>query len=257
MFLSVVIPAYNEERRIGATLLDVAQYLERQPYSSETLVVDDGSLDGTAGVVEQCAREHPHVRLLRAPHRGKGHAVKTGMLAATGEHRFLCDADLSMPIQELGKFLPPRLTDYDIAIGSREASGARRIGEPLSRHLAGRVFNLFVRMAAVPGIQDTQCGFKCFRAEAAQSLFPLQRLPGFAFDVEVLFLARRAGLRVVEVPIEWRYRAESKVSPLRHALGMARDVLRVRWSAWRGAYGRPAATSGGKRESSSRQERDV
>ncbi|MEK7874397.1 MAG: dolichyl-phosphate beta-glucosyltransferase, partial [Chloroflexota bacterium] len=225
MFLSVVIPAYNEERRIGATLLDVAEYLERQPYSSETLVVDDGSSDGTAGVVEQCAREHPQVRLLRAPHGGKGHAVKTGMLAATGEYRFLCDADLSMPILELGKFLPPRLTDYDIAIGSREASGARRIGEPLARHVAGRVFNLFVRMAAVPGIQDTQCGFKCFRAEAAQALFPLQRLPGFAFDVEVLFLARRAGLRVVEVPIEWWYRAESKVSPLRHALGQ-RDRAR-------------------------------
>ena len=240
MLLSVVIPAYNEERRIGATLRDVTEYLERQPYSSETLVVDDGSSDGTADVVERYAREHPPVRLLRAPHGGKGHAVRAGMLAAGGEYRFLCDADLSMPIAELGKFLPPRLADYDVAIGSREAPGARRIGEPLSRHLAGRLFNLFVRVAAVPGVQDTQCGFKCFTAEAALSLFALQRLQGFAFDVEVLFLARRMGMRVVEVPIEWRYRAESKVSPVRHAFGMARDVLRVRWSAWRGAYGRPA-----------------
>ncbi len=240
MFLSVVIPAYNEERRIGATLRDVTEYLERQPYASEALVVDDGSSDGTASVVEQYAREHSRVRLLRAPHGGKGHAVKAGVLAAAGEYRFLCDADLSMPITELGKFLPPRLADYDVAIGSREAPGARRIGEPLSRHLAGRVFNLFVRVVAVPGIQDTQCGFKCFRAEAARTLFALQQLEGFAFDVEVLFLARRAGMRVVEVPIEWRYMAESKVRPVRHALGMARDVLRVRWSAWRGAYGRPA-----------------
>lgn len=240
MLLSVVIPAYNEERRIGATLRDVTEYLERQPYSSETLVVDDGSFDGTTDVVERYAREHPLVRLLRAPHGGKGHAVRAGMLAAAGEYRFLCDADLSMPIAELGKFLPPRLADYDVAIGSREAPGARRIGEPLSRHLAGRLFNLFVRVAAVPGVQDTQCGFKCFTAEAARALFALQRLQGFAFDVEVLFLARRMGMRVVEVPIEWRYRAESKVSPVRHALGMARDVLRVRWSAWRGAYGRLA-----------------
>ena len=236
MFLSVVIPAYNEERRIGASLREVLAYLERQAYRSEVIVVDDGSTDGTAGVVEAFARDHPQARVLRAPHRGKGHAVKTGMLAARGEYRFLCDADLSMPVAEIGKFLPPALAGYNIAIGSREGAGARRIGEPVARHLVGRAFNGFVRALAVPGIRDTQCGFKCFRAEAAQALFPLQRLDGFAFDVELLFLARRRGMRVVEVPIEWRYQAESKVAPLRHALGMARDVLRVRWSAWRGLY---------------------
>lgn len=240
MFLSVIIPAYNEERRIGASLREVVDHLDRQPYPSEVIVVDDGSNDGTVGIVNACAREHPRVRVLRAPHKGKGHAVKVGMLAATGAYRFLCDADLSMPVSEMGKFIPPALVGCEIAVGSREAPGARRIGEPLSRHLAGRLFNWLVQAVAVPGIQDTQCGFKCFRAEAAQALFPLQRLDGFAFDVEILFLARRRGIRVVEVPIEWRYRAESKVSPLRHALGMAWDVLKVRRNAWRGIYSGPA-----------------
>jgi len=242
MFLSLVIPAYNEERRIGATLREVVGYLERQPYPGEVLVVDDGSADGTAAVVEAFARSFPgrtQARLLPAPHRGKGHAVKLGMLAAAGEYRFLCDADLSMPVTEIGKFLPPSLTGYDIAIGSREGPGARRIGEPLARHLTGRAFNWFVQAVAVPGVQDTQCGFKCFRAEAAQALFPLQRLDGFAFDVELLFLARRKGMRTVQVPIEWHYRSESKVSPLR-------DVLGVRWRAWRGLYNAPAAPPGGK-----------
>lgn len=246
MFLSLVIPAYNEERRIGVTLREVVGYLERQPYPSEVIVVDDGSADGTAAAVEAFAREHPQARLLPGPHRGKGHAVKLGMLAAAGEHRFLCDADLSMPVTEIGKFLPPSLTGYDIAIGSREGPGARRIGEPLARHLTGRAFNWFVQAVAVPGVEDTQCGFKCFRAEAARALFPLQRLDGFAFDVELLFLARRKGMRVVQVPIEWHYRSESKVSPLRHALGMARDVLGVRWNAWRGLYNARAATPGGR-----------
>ncbi|MBI4294871.1 MAG: glycosyltransferase family 2 protein [Chloroflexi bacterium] len=235
-FLSVVIPAYNEERRIVASLRQVLDYLAGQSYHSEVLVVDDGSSDSTAAQVAKLVAGSRILSLLREQHRGKGHAVKAGMLAARGQYRFLCDADLSMPVEQLARFLPPQLQDYDIAIGSREAAGARRIGEPRPRHLMGRVFNLMVRWLAVPGISDTQCGFKCFRDQAAQVLFPRQSLDGFGFDVEVLFLARKRRMKLVEVPIDWYYRSESKVRPFRHSLSMLNEVLRVRWNWWRGRY---------------------
>jgi len=210
--------------------------LEKQDYDAEVIVVDDGSQDDTAGVVQRFSVAYPYIRLIRNEHRGKGHAVKTGMLAARGEHLFQCDADLSMPIEELSRFLPPVLTDYDVAIGSREVPGARRYGEPAYRHLMGRVFNLIVRLFAVRGFQDTQCGFKCFRREVARDLFSAQTMDGFGFDVEILFIARRRGYHVVEVPIDWYFRANSRVSPVKDTVRMLRDVLRVRWNAWRGKY---------------------
>ena len=237
-FLSIVIPAYNEERRILATLHQVTDYLAAQEYSWAVLVADDGSTDGTAALVQEFAREQPQVTLLSLTHQGKGWAVRSGMLHTRGEYRFLCDADLSMPIEQLERFLPPQLTDYDIAVGSRETTGARRFDEPRLRHLMGRLFNGMTRALTVPGVNDTQCGFKCFRGHVADMLFPLQRIPGFGFDVEVLFLAQRMGLCLVEVPIDWYYRSESKVHPLRDGLAMSRDILRVRWNAWRGKYGR-------------------
>lgn len=235
-FLSIVIPAYDEARRIAGTLRAVIDYLKGQDYSWEIVVVDDGSTDQTADIIHEFCDNLAAVRLLRREHRGKGHAVKTGMLAARGKYRFLCDADLSMPIQELAKFLPHNLGDYDIAVASREAPGARRLDEPLLRHLMGRVFNLVVRLFAVRGLRDTQCGFKCFRAEAAWALFSLQKMDGFGFDVEVLFLAQRRKLRIKEVPIVWYHRGQSKVSPLRDTVRMFRDVLGVRWNQWRGCY---------------------
>ena len=237
-FLSVVIPAYNEERRILNTLEQVTSYLAAQAYSWTVLVADDGSTDGTATLVSRFASEQPQVSLLSLVHRGKGWAVRSGMLHIRAAHRFLCDADLSMPIEQLERFLPPQLTGCDIAIGSREAPGARRFDEPRRRHLMGRLFNDMTRTLAVHGISDTQCGFKCFRGHTADLLFSLQRVPGFGFDVEVLFVAQRMGLRMVEVPIDWYYRAESKVRPLRDGLAMSRDILKVRWNAWRGKYGR-------------------
>ncbi|MBI4201130.1 MAG: glycosyltransferase family 2 protein [Chloroflexi bacterium] len=238
LFLSVIIPAYNEERRILSTLQRVTEYLASQDYSWNVVVANDGSTDRTASLVQEFARDHPQVTLLPLVHRGKGWAVRSGMLASQAEHRFLCDADLSMPIEHLERFLPPHLASYDIAIGSREAPGARRFNEPPRRHLMGRLFNVVTRALAVRGIHDTQCGFKCFRGAAADLLFPIQRIPGFGFDVEVLFLAQRMDLRMVEVPIDWYYGRESKVRPLRDAAAMSRDVLKVRWSAWRGKYGR-------------------
>ncbi|MFQ5945911.1 MAG: dolichyl-phosphate beta-glucosyltransferase [Anaerolineae bacterium] len=235
-YLTVIIPAYNERARLPGTLREVADYLQDQSYASEILVVDDGSTDGNSEAVEVAKADIPHLSLLSTEHRGKGYAVRTGMLASKGQHRFICDADLSMPIHELGKFLPPALTDWDVAAGSREAPGAVRYDEPSYRHLMGRVFNLVVKLLAVRGIEDTQCGFKCFTAEAADSVFPHQIIDGWGFDVEALFIAQKQGLRIVEVPIDWFYRADSRVQPISDAAGMLGEVLKVRWNDLRGRY---------------------
>lgn len=232
-----MIPAYSEASRIVASLEELEGFLNTQPYTAEVIVVDDGSTDSTAPLVEAFAQEHPLVRLLRFPHRGKGHAVKQGMLAAQGEFRFLCDADLSMPIGEVPRFLPPQVEGYDVVVGSREAPGAHRYEEPLLRHFLGRAFNLLVRSLAVRSIKDTQCGFKCFRGAAAATLFPLQRLDGFGFDVEILFLAQRRGYRLLEIPIPWYYKPQSKVRPLQDSLRVFWETLTVRWNAYRGYYG--------------------
>ena len=234
--LSIVIPAFNEEARIVGTLESVTQYLAASSLLWELVVVDDGSSDGTAALVAQWAENREGVRLESIRHQGKGAAVRHGMLAASGRYRFLCDADLAMPIDELAKFIPPGLTDTAVAVGSREADGSRRYDEPAYRHLMGRVFNMLVRGVAVRGIRDTQCGFKCFSAAAAERLFPLQRLDGFGFDVEVLFLAQKANLRVQEVPINWYYQTESKVRPVKDTLRMLADALAVRWNHVTGKY---------------------
>ena len=194
--LSVVIPAYNEAARILPTLDAVAAHLSAQPFTWEVVVVDDGSSDGTPNLVESWAHGEPRVRVESIPHAGKGWAVRRGMLAATGRLRFMCDADLAMPIAHIDDFLRRIDDGYDVVIGSREAEGARRFDEPTLRHVMGRVFNWTVKAIAVPGIQDTQCGFKCFRAAAAEDLFRLQRVPGFGFDVEILHLALKRGYRV-------------------------------------------------------------
>lgn len=228
-YLSVVIPAYNEESRIRATLEQVHAYLSLQAYSWEIVVADDGSIDGTSQLVSAFASENAGVRLLSLEHRGKGWAVQQGMLAATGAYRFLCDADLSMPVEQIWRFLGPEVEGADIIVGSRELTKSRRFGEPALRHIMGRVFNLLIRVLALPGIRDTQCGFKLFRGETTADLFERQELWGFSFDVEVLYLARRAGLSVREVAIDWHYREGSKVRPLRDAWAMARDVIRMRW----------------------------
>ncbi len=237
-FLSVIIPAYNEEHRLRPTLELVAAYLAAQPYSSEIVVSDDGSRDGTVALVKAFAgEERAAVRLVENPHHGKGSAVRAGMLAAHGDYRFMCDADLAMPVEEVARFLPPALGSVDVAIGTREGEGARRFNESLFTHLRGRAFNMVAQLLLVPGINDTQCGFKCFTAAAAELLFERQRLDGFAFDVEVLFIARQQGLRVQEVPITWVHDTRTTVRSLRHSWHMLLDVLRVRWDAWRGRYG--------------------
>jgi dolichyl-phosphate beta-glucosyltransferase len=234
--LSIVIPAYNEERRLPESLPQVVDFVRRQSYATEVLVVDDGSVDKTADIVRAFEKEAPFVTLIQVEHGGKGHAVRAGMLQAKGEYLFLCDSDLSMPIEEVGKFLPPALGDYDVAIASREAEGARRFGEPGYRHLMGRVFNLIVNVLAVRGIQDTQAGFKCFRRPAAQAIFNLQTIKGWGFDVEVLYIAQRHKMEIVEVPINWYYKDRSQVRPVLDTYNMLREVLRVRLNSWQGRY---------------------
>ena len=237
-YLSVVIPAYNEERRLPETLDAVCAFLATKSYAWEIVVADDGSDDGTPDIVAGAEDHDGRVKLVRLPHRGKGWAVKNGMLAARGQYRFLCDADLSMPIDFLDRLLPETDAPPDIVIGSREAPGARRIGEPRRRWLMGRVFNAMTRLLATPGIADTQCGFKVFHANAAEMLFALQTLDGFAFDAEILFLARRRGFTIAEVGIDWHYRTESKVRPIRDGWRTLRDLIVIRYKSVTGRYER-------------------
>ncbi len=235
-FLSLVIPAYNEERRLPSTLPVAIEWLATTPWDWEIRVVDDGSSDGTCDVVRGLAAEEPRLVLQAEPHRGKGGAVRAGMLASNADYRFLCDADFSMPVQEVERFLPPYLDDYDLAIGTREGPGAVRVDEPESRHIMGRVFNALVTTALVPGIADTQCGFKCLSGAAAQALCSRLTIDGFAFDVELLFLARKAGMRIQEVPITWYYMEASSVKPVRDTWRMIREVARIRANNAVGRY---------------------
>lgn len=236
IMLSIVIPAHNEETRLPATLERVLGFLSSQPYAAEVLVVENGSQDRTFEIAESFAGGQAGLRVLREADRGKGLAVRRGMLAARGEYRFLCDADLSMPIAEVNRFLPPALADFDVAIGSREAPGAVVIGQPSSRRRIGRAFNALVRLLALPGFRDTQCGFKCFRANAAEDLFRCQRLTGMAFDVEVLWIARHRNYRIVEVPITWRFDPDSRVRVFRDSFRMALELLTIRRNGRRGLY---------------------
>jgi len=237
VFLSLIIPAHDEERRLPATLARIQEYLDSQPYRAEVLVVENASSDGTWDVASEAAARDPRLRLLQEPIRGKGAAVRRGMLAARGEYRFLCDADLSMPIAEVRDFLPPRLESVDVAIGSREAEGAVRYEEPDRRHRMGRLFNGLIRLLLIPDIQDTQCGFKCFRAEAAEAVFSRTTRTGFSFDVEALVIARGLGFRVREIPVHWYYDTDSRVRIVRDSFSMIFDVLAI-WLRLRlGRYG--------------------
>lgn len=234
--LSIIIPAHNEESRLPRTLERIIEFLKTQSYSYEIIVVENGSSDRTFEIAQEYADQHPSVIVLHEERRGKGNAVQRGVLEAHGEFRFLCDADLSMPIEELPKFLPPAIDGFDIAIGSREAPGAIRYNEPSYRHLGGRAINLIIRLLILPGLNDTQCGFKCFRADVSDAIFRQQTLPGWSFDIEVLYLARRKKLRIKEVPIQWYFDADSKVSAVRDALRMIGDIFRIHLNAMRGRY---------------------
>lgn len=234
-FLSIIVPAYNEERRLPAALEKIGAFLATQGFPAEVLVVDNGSRDRTCEAASAYRDRLPALHVLREERRGKGLAVRRGMLAARGQYRFLCDVDLSMPIEQVLRFLPPLRTGCDVGIGSREAPESEVIDRPLRRNI-GRAFNLLVRCLHLTAHRDTQCGFKCFTAAAAEDIFRRQRLDGLAFDAEVLFLAERRGYRVEDVPISWRIDFDTRVRLLADAVQMGVDLLRVRWNAWRGLY---------------------
>ncbi len=235
-FLSIIVPAYNEESRLPQTLPAVAEFVAAQPFKVEVLIVDDGSRDRTPEIVRQFSAKFPFIKLLQPGHGGKGHAVKHGMLNAQGEYVFFGDADWAMPVTELPKFLPPHQNGFDLAIGSREGKGAARYNEPGYRHLMGRVFNLLVKVLAVPGFEDTQCGFKCFHQPIVQDLFTRQTINGFGFDVEVLYIARKRGYKIIEVPIHWYAQSDSKVHPVKDTLRMIQDIFTVRHNDRQGRY---------------------
>jgi glycosyltransferase involved in cell wall biosynthesis len=237
-FLSLIVPAHDEQARLPTSLPRIHSFLTSQPFSWEIVVVDSGSRDETASIARAFAGRWPAVRLIQVDRPGKGLAVRRGIEASQGEYRFICDADLSMPIDQLPRFLPPAVHDADIVIASREAPGATRIGEPAYRHWIGRAFNRLVRSLAIPEIQDTQCGFKCFRGAVADELFRVQRMEGWTFDVEVLYIALRRGHRIVEVPIPWYYEPGSRVRVVRDSFVMFADLFRIRRNWKRGLFGR-------------------
>lgn len=235
-FLSIVIPAYNEENRLPPSLHQIDCFLAKQPYTAEVLIVDNGSRDRTLEVSLDFARCLPYLRVFHLDRRGKGLAVQHGMLEAQGAYRFICDADLSMPIEQVNRFIPPALKYPDVAIGSREIFGSIRHNEPKYRLFIGRIFNSIVRWMALPGLKDTQCGFKCFRADVAEAVFRRQTLGGMSFDVEILFIARRLGYHIQEVPIDTYYDPDSRVRLVRDSLYMFLDLVTIRWNALQGRY---------------------
>lgn len=235
-YLSIVLPAHNEEVRLPKTLDEIEAFVQAQPYPVEVVLVENGSSDRTLELAREYAARQPYLLVIHEEQRGKGRAVRTGMLAARGEYRIFCDVDFSMPVAEINQFIPPVLPASEVTIGSREAPGAVRYGEPYYRHLSGRVFNTLVRWIALPGLQDTQCGFKCFRGDIAAEIFPLQTNNGWTFDVEVLFIARQRGYHIVEVPIPWYFNPESKVRLLQDSWKMVLDLISFRRNALAGKY---------------------
>jgi len=232
MDLSIVIPAFNEARRLGPTLRRVVDYLRQDGAEYEVLVVDDGSTDATAEVAEELAPEG--VRVLRQEvNRGKGAVLKVGVLASRGREVLLVDADLSTPIEDLEK-LRPRLAEAELVLGSRSVVGSDIVRhQPFYRETMGRVFNLIVQMAGVRGLRDTQCGFKLLDGAVARRLFSELTVQRFAYDVELVWLARRHGYRVVEVGVRWADSPSSKVNPFTDSFRMFWDVLALRWRDWR------------------------
>lgn len=244
--LSIVVPAYNEEHRLAPTLARLHAHLAAQPMRWEIVVVDDGSRDATCAVVLAAAARIPNLRLVRqTPNRGKGAAVRRGMLEARGQIRVMCDADGSMPPGQLPRLLAPILAcTAEIAIGSRYAEGARTdVKQPWYRVAWSRLANRVIQRSLVPGVRDTQCGFKAFTAEAARALFGAGRIDGWAFDLEILALARRAGFAIAEVGVEWTDDRRSRVNPLVDLWKVVREAMTIRRNLRRGVYARalPAA----------------
>lgn len=245
-FLSIVVPVYNEADRIGPSLDTLIAWADEQPEAVEIIVVDDGSSDTTVAVARTHGAGHSSVRIVEAPHRGKANAVMTGLRTANGAYTGFCDVDLATPLATWHAFRTAFEAGADVAIASREGTGAVRVGEPWYRHAMGRAFNGVIRLLLLPGIHDTQCGFKFFTRQALEQVLPrclLYREAGevsrprvTAFDVELLYIARRLGMRIHVEPVTWTYGEHTKVNPVTDTLQNLADVLRVRWNGWMGRY---------------------
>jgi dolichyl-phosphate beta-glucosyltransferase len=241
---SIVIPAYNEGARLRPTMENVLVFLEQQGWNAELIVVNDGSTDNTATIVQEFAEENPAVRLIENPANcGKGYSVRNGMLHARGEVLLFTDADLSSPIQEMTKLLEALAGGADIAIGSRWlCTELQTQRQSLARQLFGRTFNILLQIVLGLQFKDTQCGFKAFTRQAAQAIFPMLRIERWGFDPEILFLARKFGLRVDEVPVLWGHKDGTRINPLTDGMRMFQEMLRIRGYDLMGNYdGRPAA----------------
>ena len=235
---SIIIPAYNESSRLGKTLDRVLAYVSAQQWDAEIIVVNDGSRDRTPDLVREYATHHPNLRLVENPgNRGKGYSVRNGMLNATGEILLFSDADLSAPIEEAPKLLAGIQSGADVVIGSRwlrpELQTHR---QSLLRQLYGRVFNLILRVLLGLNFKDTQCGFKAFTRSAAQKIFPQQKIERWGFDPELLYLARKSHLKVVEIGVAWAHDEGTRINPLRDGTRMFGEVLKIRWNAMTGKY---------------------
>jgi glycosyltransferase involved in cell wall biosynthesis len=242
--LSIIIPAYNEELRLQRSLERIGEYLANQPFSAEIIVVNDGSSDGTGRVVADFRKKYPAIReVLNERNRGKGYSVRRGMLEASGDLTLFTDADLSAPIEEADKLLAVlRDSDFDGAIGSRAVDRkAIEVHESGFRELAGIIFNRMVRLLVGVNFADTQCGFKAFRRERVRIVFEQQLTEGFGFDPEILFLARRHGLRIAEVSVRWAHDPATKVHMVRDSVKMFLDLLLIRLNSWTGRYPRQVA----------------
>jgi len=239
--LSIIIPAFNEEQRLPKALDRIVAYLNERPLRSEIIVVDDGSTDGTAALVESYVNKYPGLRLVsNGRNRGKGFSVRHGVLEAHGKIVLFTDADLSTPVAEADKLIPELLQDnYDIAIGSRAVNRSLiEVHQPLFRERAGILFNFLVRWITGVNFSDTQCGFKAFRRERARIVFEQQRIERFGFDPEILFIAKRHGLRVVEIPVRWSHDAATKVSVASDGIRMFFELIVIPWNVMRGLYPR-------------------
>ena len=235
---SIILPAYNESARIAATLEKILAHGTQRGWNLEVIVVDDGSIDGTAELVRGYASKHSALRLLENPgNRGKGYSVRNGMLHAKGDILLFSDADLSSPIEEADKLFAAMAQGAEIAIGSRWVDPRLQIRrQPLHRRLFGRIFNVALRIILGLQFKDTQCGFKAFTRRSAQTIFPLQKIERWGFDPEVLFLAKQFGFAVREVPVAWSHREGTRINPLRDGIRMFGELLRVRWYAFKGNY---------------------
>jgi dolichyl-phosphate beta-glucosyltransferase len=236
--LSIVIPAYNEHKRIGESLRRILQYLHEQKWEAEVVVVDDGSQDDTVQIIDSFALQYPEVRLVRNPeNRGKGYSVRNGMLNARGRFLLFTDADLSSPISEAYKLFAALDAGADVAIGSRWLDPSLQFQrQPLKRRIYSRAFNLYLRMLLGLRFRDTQCGFKAFTQRAAHTIFPRQQIFRWGFDPEILQIARKEKMKVVEVPVIWGHDERSTIHPLKDGLRMGIDTLKVWWYGIRGKY---------------------